>query len=433
MSSTQVAAVSMTVVISALDGYDVLAASFAAPAISHAWGVGKAALGLVLSSGLFGMALGALVLSPLADLVGRRRLVFLSLALMAVGMLLSALAQSPWQLATWRVLTGVGIGAMVAVITPLAAEFANSRRRPLALALMAMGYPAGGVLGGLLSAYLLEAQGWRAVFWTGFAAALALLPCVYFFLPEPLAFLLAKRGPDGLERVNRLLKRFRQEAVAELPPQTPEVGRAYARIFAPGLRMRTIKLTGVSLTYAMVAYYMLTWLPQMVADAGFASSTASLASAVNGAAGILGGVMLGVLAQRLGLARLTAAAMAGVGLALVAFGFAPAVLPLLLLAAGLCGAFMYAGVAGLYATRGAAYSPEARATGAGFVTGFGRLGSAAAPAVAGALFASGLGRAEVSLAFGALAVFSGALFLWPASARGEVIPLEPRTRRTERA
>jgi len=128
----QVAAVAVTVIISALDGYDVLAASFAAPAISHAWGVGKAVLGLVLSSGLFGMALGALVLSPLADLVGRRRLVFLSLALMAVGMLLSALAQSLGQLVAWRVLTGVGIGAMVAVITPLAAEFANSRRRPLA-------------------------------------------------------------------------------------------------------------------------------------------------------------------------------------------------------------------------------------------------------------------------------------------------------------
>jgi predicted MFS family arabinose efflux permease len=233
--------------------------------------------------------------------------------------------------------------------------------------------------------------------------------------------------------VNRLLRRFRQEPIAELPPRTPEVGRAYAQIFAPGLRIRTLKLTAVSVTYAMVAYYMLTWLPQMVADAGFAPATASLASAVNGAAGILGGVTLGVLAQRLGLARLTATAMGGVGAALVAFGFAPAVLPALLLAAGLCGGFMYAGVAGLYATLGSAYSAEARATGAGFVTGFGRLGSAAAPAVAGALFASGLGRAQVSLAFGALAVFSGVLFLWPARARADVMPLDPRTRRTERA
>ena len=104
MAPLQIAAVAVTVAISALDGYDVLAASFAAPSISHAWGLGKTGLGLVLSSGLFGMAFGALALAPLADLVGRRVLVFLALALMAGGMALSALAPSPLHLAGWRFL-----------------------------------------------------------------------------------------------------------------------------------------------------------------------------------------------------------------------------------------------------------------------------------------------------------------------------------------
>ncbi|HET6971814.1 MAG TPA: MFS transporter, partial [Phenylobacterium sp.] len=329
MAPLQIAAVAVTVAISALDGYDVLAASFAAPAVSRAWGIGKATLGLVLSSGLFGMAFGALALAPLADLVGRRALILASLAVMALGMALSALAPSPACLAAWRFLTGLGIGAMVAVITPLAAEFANARRRPLALALMAMGYPAGGLFGGAAAAYLLSAFGWRALFWLGSAAALCLLPAVLLFLPEPMVFLLARRGPGSLTRVNRLLKRFGQPAVTDLPPAAQGGPRPYAQIFAPGVRFRTVQLTAVSVTYAMVAYYMLSWLPQMVADAGFAPATASLASAVNGAAGIGGGVMLGALAQRQGLARLTSAAMAGVGVALVAFGFSPPVLPLL--------------------------------------------------------------------------------------------------------
>ena len=132
MSRTQVGAVAITVILSALDGFDVLSVTFVAPAISRDWGIGKAALGVVLSSGLGGMALGSFLIAPLADTLGRRRLILVSLSLMAVGMALSATSSSLVQLAAWRVVTGLGIGACVAVINPIAAEFANARRRSLA-------------------------------------------------------------------------------------------------------------------------------------------------------------------------------------------------------------------------------------------------------------------------------------------------------------
>jgi AAHS family 4-hydroxybenzoate transporter-like MFS transporter len=126
MSRTQIGAVALTVILSALDGFDVLSVTFAAPAISRDWGLGKGALGIVLSSGLGGMALGSFLLAPLADMFGRRRLILLSLSLMAIGMALSAMASSLPELAGWRVVTGLGIGACVAVINPIAAEFANA-------------------------------------------------------------------------------------------------------------------------------------------------------------------------------------------------------------------------------------------------------------------------------------------------------------------
>src|SRR5258708_23459673 len=123
MSALQRAAVAVTVALCALDGFDVLAASFAAPAISVAWGIDRAALGAMLSAGLVGMALGSLLLAPAADTIGRRKLIFIALALMGVGMGASSVATGVPGLSLWRVVTRIGIGAMIPVINPLATEF----------------------------------------------------------------------------------------------------------------------------------------------------------------------------------------------------------------------------------------------------------------------------------------------------------------------
>lgn len=414
MSPAQVAAIAVTVALSALDGYDVLSVTFAAPAIVRDWGVGRAALGVVLSAGLAGMAVGSLLLAPLADVVGRRKLVLGALTLMAAGMLLSALAATLPQLAGWRVVTGLGIGAMVAVINPVAAEFANARRRPLALALMAMGYPAGGLIGGLLAAVLLRSHGWQAVFLVGAGIAALLVPVVLRFLPEPLPFLLARQRAGSLERVNALLVRCRQPQIAALPPPPPRKAGGYAAIFAPGQLPVTLRVTAANLLYVTAVYYVLSWLPQMVADAGFSPSAGSVVSAVSNLAGIVGGLALGWLARRAGLKRLTAGMMAGLGLATAAFGIVPASLPLLMAAAGICGFFLTGGIAGIYATLAVSFAAPARASGAGFVIGIGRVGSAVAPSLAGLMFAAGLDRAAVSAAFGACAVLGAALL---ASAR----------------
>ncbi|WP_375428955.1 MFS transporter [uncultured Sphingomonas sp.] len=409
MGRTQMAAVAVTVLISALDGYDVLSVTFAAPAITRDWNVGKAALGVVLSAGLAGMALGSLLLAPLADLVGRRKLVLASLGLMAAGMSLSAFAQSLPQLAVWRVLTGLGIGTMVAVINPVAAEFSNARRRSLALALMAMGYPMGGLIGGLLAAALLRLYDWRAVFVAGAVAAVLLVPIVLRFLPEPLAFLLSRRRTDGLERVNALLVRCGQQPVASLPAPASRSERGYAAIFAPTQRAITLRLTAANLLFVMTVYYVLSWLPQMVADQGFAPSSASLVASMANLFGVLGGVTLGVVAQRTGLRRTTVAMMVGLGIATAAFGVTPASLPLLMATAGVCGFFLFGGIAGIYATLATSFDAGARASGAGFVIGIGRVGSAIAPLLAGFLFAAQLGRGVVSATFAALTIIAGLL------------------------
>src|SRR5689334_7214478 len=89
MSRFQVMAVAVCLVLIMIDGFDVLVMSFAAPALSAEWHVPPVQLGYLFSAGLFGMAIGSVFLTPLADRIGRRRLTLLCLAIISLGMILS--------------------------------------------------------------------------------------------------------------------------------------------------------------------------------------------------------------------------------------------------------------------------------------------------------------------------------------------------------
>lgn len=409
MSWTQVIAIAITFLLSAVDGYDVLSVTFAAPALPLAWGVGKAALGVVLAAGLAGMALGAFLLAPLADLFGRKPMILAALVLMVLGMGCCALAGSLPQLALFRVIAGLGIGGCVAIITPVAAEFANARYRPFTLAIMAIGYPVGGVIGGLLAALLLSLHDWRAVFVAGAIAAALLVPVVMLLLPESLAYLLTRRGPGTLERVNAVLARCGQPPMVALPEGKAPGKRGYAALFAGRQRGATLWITAVNLLLVFTIYFFLSWMPQMIADAGFPAASASLASAVANFAGIAGGLLLGWLGRRRSLRALVAGHMLLLGVATIAFGMMPPVFPLLLLVGGICGFCLFAAASGMYATLASTFGDEARASGTGFVSGTGRISSAIAPAAAGWLFHAGLGPASVSLIFGSCSLAAALL------------------------
>lgn len=411
MSGTQIGAVALTFVLSALDGYDVLSVTFAAPAITTAWGIGKAALGVVLSAGLAGMALGAFFLAPLADSVGRKSMVLVSLVLMAIGMLASAFASTIGELSVWRVLTGLGIGGCAAIINPIAAEFANASYRSFTVAIMSIGYPVGGVLGGLLASVLLTVFSWQAVFLAGFFMAVLLLPIVLIFLPESLAYLLQRSTPDAERRLNQLLRKIGQEPVASMPEVGGSGRRGYRMVFSPDMLGSTIWLTAIHVIYVFNIYYILSWMPQMVADAGFDPASASLVSASANLAGVVGGLLLGWFARGERLRWLASIAVSSLGLASFAFGLTPPSFALLLLAGAVVGFFLFGGSTALYATLATTYPDEARASGTGFVTGTGRISSAIAPLFAGWLFAHGFGRPEVSLIFGSFSILAGLILV----------------------
>jgi MFS family permease len=197
-------AVLVTMGLNALDGFDVLSISFASPGIAKGWGIDKATLGWVLSMELLGMALGSLLLGGVADKVGRRPTILACLVAMAVGMVGAGHAHGVSELLAWRLLTGLGIGGTLASINAAAAELSNRHWRSAALALMVIGYPLGGVVGGLFVQQLLVTASWHAVFICGAWATAAFLPIVWWLLPESVAFLDRRRPPGALQKINGL-------------------------------------------------------------------------------------------------------------------------------------------------------------------------------------------------------------------------------------
>jgi len=88
----------------ALDGYDVLSISFAAPGLTEEWGLSKAALGVLLPLELLGIAFGSIGMGSLADNNGRRPITLLSLVMVTIGMLAAAIAPNVYILGhrCWR-------------------------------------------------------------------------------------------------------------------------------------------------------------------------------------------------------------------------------------------------------------------------------------------------------------------------------------------
>jgi MFS family permease len=159
-----------------LDGFDVQAMGYVAPAIIAEWGIPRAAMGPVFSAGLLGLFLGSVAFSMLADRIGRRPVLLGATAWFGALTLLAARAGSTSELLALRFLAGLGLGAIMPNATALVGEYTPPQRRIAVMMVVTNGFMVGAVLGGVASAGLVPAHGWRSVFLAGGLLPLALLP-----------------------------------------------------------------------------------------------------------------------------------------------------------------------------------------------------------------------------------------------------------------
>lgn len=421
LTARQIVAIGLCVLLNALDGFDVLSISFASPGIAKEWGIDRAALGLVLSMELIGMMVGSVLLGQVADRIGRRRTAILSLLIMATGMGTTTQVASLQVLAGTRLFTGLGIGGMLAVTNALVAEYSNDRARNAAVAIMAAGYPVGGIVGGAVASALLAHGDWRHVFWLGAGMTLLCLPLILLFLPEPVGALLQRRGPDTLSRVNRSLAALGHPSVAALPAPDPEPRKAaLGELFTRGMGLTTVLLTALYFSQLLTFYFILKWSPKIVADMGFAPSAAGGVLVWANVGGLLGSLLYSALSLRVPMRPLLSGFMLASAAMVAAFGHSPPTLGALALAAA-AGQFCSNGViVGLYGLVASSFPTANRAGGTGFVIGLGRGGAALSPVVGGALFKAGFSLPVVAaiMACGSLVALAALLALPSRAAEG---------------
>jgi len=412
LSTRQVLIIVVCVLLIAIDGFDVLSISFAAPGIAAQWGIERAALGLVLSLELMAMAVGSFVLGPIADRIGRRPIVLISLSLVAIGMLATTAVDSVLTLGICRLLTGVGIGGMLPSVNVIAAEFTPQTHRSLTVTLVTTGYPLGAVVAGSIASALLAHYDWRSVFWLGGVLSLLCLPLVWFLIPESLEFLAKKQPVDALQKINRALARFGHPLLVELPRDTSDRAVSKGLLLEPRWIRTTVLLSVAYFGHVMTSYFILKWGAKVVADLGYPVSLAGSVLVWSNTGGLIGCLLFSVLTRKLRLHWMLISVMLGSCVAVAAFGQGLTTMTQLSISAALAGFFTQAGIVGLYALVVQAYPTEVRTGGFGLVMAIGRGGAALSPIVAGLMFQGGIGLSMVAVAMSTGSLIAiAALFL----------------------
>ncbi|HZU62649.1 MAG TPA: MFS transporter [Novosphingobium sp.] len=409
MHFRQILAIAIATALNALDGFDVLSISFAAPGIAKEWHVTKQALGIVLSMELIGMGVGAFLLGALADRIGRRPTILGCLVVMASGMALASSAHDVTTLSAFRLYTGLGIGGMLAATNAIVAECSNAQRRNLAVAIMVGGYPIGAVVGGFIASSLLAATGhWQSVFQFGAGMTVVFIPLVLWLVPETIAFLLHKQPAGALEKINRSMLRQGRPVLAALPPREEDKpGIALAQLFAPGVAGVTVLLCLAYFSHMLTFYFLMKWIPKIVVDMGYAPPMAGSVLVWANVGGATGSVTLSLLTQRFSIRKLLIVLMVGGAVAVTAFGQGLGTLAALSLVACIGGFFTNGATAGLYAVIAQSYPASLRGGGTGLVIGIGRAGAALGPILAGTLFEAHWPLSEVAAIMGCGTLIGG--------------------------
>lgn len=407
MSAYQYAVVVLCCLINIADGFDVVSLAVAAPVLTDEWQVDPALLGAMFSAAAVGLAIGAFLIAPLADKIGRRPVMLGALGTLAAMLLLSGVAANIWQLFVLRFITGVGLGTLVVCLNTTVAEYASDKARNMALAIMHIGFTIGMMLGSGIAALALEMAGWRPIFLAAGALNVVTFVLSAFLLGESRAFLVQRQAPGDLGRLNRLHRKMGIEQLAEMPPRPRDAkrrGGVLRAMLAPEMRTQSILIWVASATYAIVGYFLMNWKPTILANAGLTPSLAAASGIITGACGALGHLAMGVWGRRVGEGRLTTIFFAAAAVTLVIFGLQPPIPVALLAVAGLTTFFIVGAYTGLFLVAVLMYPPGIQNAGVGFVVGFGRIGAIAGPMIGGLLLSAGFGRMDTYFIFSAIAV-----------------------------
>jgi AAHS family 4-hydroxybenzoate transporter-like MFS transporter len=400
ISTLQIGVIAVCMIMNMLDGMDVMVISYTAPSLSEEWGIAPSTLGVVFSMALFGMALGAAFLAPLADTFGRRNIILACIVVMGGGVLLTSSAQTVLQLAALRFVSGLGIGAMLASTVTLSSEYAPERQKNFVVGIVLAGYPIGATLSGLIAAQIIPAYGWRTMFITAGMITFVSLPLAYFLCVESWEWLLKKQPEGALVNINNILKKMNHPGADDLPEKSKEAMSkpGVSSLFIPERKDGTVKLWIAFFTGFATLYFLTAWIPNLARGTGLSIELAIYAGTIFNLGAIFGNLSQGYLSQIIGLKKAIVLFYGLTTIFMVIFAYLSGNLAILL-SFGIIGFGVQGGLIGLWTVGAKIYPTEIRNTGLGWAAGAGRTGAIVSPTIGGFLVGAGLTMASSFIVF----------------------------------
>ncbi|WGE67468.1 MFS transporter [Actinobacillus equuli subsp. haemolyticus] len=410
MGVYQWAIVIMAAVMNFLDGFDVLAIAFTATNISKEFGLSKTEFGVLVSAGLAGMTIGSLFLAPLADKFGRRPLLLLSVALSAIGLLISGLATTPFVLGFSRVITGLGVGGILVGTNVITSEYSSKKWRSFAISVYAAGFGIGAMIGGMMAKELQAAYSWHAVYFAGAAMTAVVWVVLFIWLPESIDFLTTKQPANAKARLNQIAAKigFGFNGEWDLPAKVEAVKTKLpiSQLFNDKYRRSTLLLWLSFFAIMFSFYFISSWTPALLKEAGMTvedSINVGMAISIGGAGGSL---IYGLIASRWQARTVLMLFTVLSAIAIVVFILSSSALGVAMAMGVVVGALVNGCISGLYTINPATYDADIRNTGVGWAIGAGRAGSILAPTVAGMLLDGGLAKQDLYIAVAGVMLLS---------------------------
>lgn len=367
------------------DGYDLVVYGSVVPVLIKEWQLSPVQAGALGSYGLFGVMIGALVFGPLADKIGRKKVILITILFFSLFTALCGFAANPTFFAVCRFIAGLGLGGIMPNVIALTTDYAPKNMRSTLVSIVLCGYSFGGMLAPALGIQFIPRLGWESVFY--FAGILLfLIPILYKCLPESISFLLAKGKTDEMRRILQQIdpsQKFSEDVKFERT-DAKETGFIVSKLFSNNLGLSTILFWIAYFMCLLMIYGLNTWLPNLMMKTGYAlGSSLSFLMVLNGGS-IIGTLIIGRLSDKWGTKKMLVPLyiLGAICLTLLGFKNNMGVLYLLVGITGAC-TIGAQNIANAYMPQ--YYPPFMRSTTLGVASGVGRVGAMIGPILGGFL------------------------------------------------
>ena len=373
------------------DGYDLAINGVVLPLLMQEWGLSAVQAGMLASTALAGMMFGAMFFGSLADKIGRKKVIMICIVLFSGLTFAGGFASNPTEFAILRFFAGLGIGGVMPNLVALTSEYAPQKMRSTLVTTMFSGYAVGGVMAALLGSWFTPNFGWQIMFFIA-GIPLFLLPLIWKFLPESLAFIVKENKQEEARRIACRLApdlSVNEKMIFTLPKvDIPEAANV-ASLFRRGRTTNTLLFWLAFFTCLLTMYALSSWLPKLMMAAGYSMDNSLMFMMVMNIGAVVGIIGGGILADRFHLkpVLMCLGMLGGIVMSLMGFQSNQFLLYILVFLAGAAsiGSQML-----LYSYVAQYYPLAIRSTGIGWSSAIGRMGAIVGPILIGSLLGMSL-------------------------------------------